>query len=186
MAGVCILGDKARVIADTHGCPACPHPCIGPATAGSGDVLINGKPALRMGDTGIHAACCGPNTWECIEASAGVVVNGQPLVRKGDKTLHCGATLGEMIEASGDVSDGSGKTKIKGDYDLIGGSLDPFAYGAGPEGFSFGPSVELHTLQFGVEGKLPLGACLPYAGCGIYKAPVRAQVQGRPPTPGPA
>ena len=35
-----------------------PHPAIGPAISGSPDVLINGRPALRIDDIGVHAACC--------------------------------------------------------------------------------------------------------------------------------
>ena len=58
------LGDKSNVPVDAHGCPACPHPAVGPAIVGSPDVMVNKRPALRVGDKGIHAACCGPNTWE--------------------------------------------------------------------------------------------------------------------------
>jgi uncharacterized Zn-binding protein involved in type VI secretion len=108
MPGVCRLGDKAKIDADAHGCPACPHKAIGPAVVGSGNVNVNGAPALRQGDMGIHAACCGPNLWHVIQASAKVFVNGQPMVRKGDTTQHCGG-IGEMIEASGDVNDNSPK-----------------------------------------------------------------------------
>jgi len=57
------LGDKSNVPADAHGCPACPHPCVGPAISGSANVLTNTRPSLRVTDNGIHAACCGPNTW---------------------------------------------------------------------------------------------------------------------------
>ena len=31
MPGQCRLGDKSNVPADAHGCPACPHPAVGPA-----------------------------------------------------------------------------------------------------------------------------------------------------------
>ncbi|MFO0572824.1 MAG: PAAR domain-containing protein [Polyangia bacterium] len=100
------------VPADVHSCPGCPHPaCMGPAISGSGNVLINGLPALREGDQGIHTACCGPNTWTVLEASGQVFVNGQRLVRQGDRTLHCGG-IGMMIEASGDVHDNSRKASL--------------------------------------------------------------------------
>jgi uncharacterized Zn-binding protein involved in type VI secretion len=52
------LGDKAKNQLDAHGCPACPHPTIGPAIAGSPNVLTNGRPAIRLQDPRIHAACC--------------------------------------------------------------------------------------------------------------------------------
>lgn len=69
--------------------------------------MVNGAPALRVGDMGIHTACCNTNTWTVTKGSGKVIVNGQPLVRKGDPTQHCGG-IGKMIEASGNVVDGSG------------------------------------------------------------------------------
>lgn len=112
MPKVCRLTDISETITpDVHGCPACPHPCAGPATAASGNVWIQGKQALRKGDTGVHAACCGSNTWKVIEASAQVYVNGMPLVRVGDRTQHCGA-LGKMTTGAAIVVDGSPMTDI--------------------------------------------------------------------------
>ena len=58
------LGDKAQVQADAHGCPACPHPGVGPIVVGSADVFTNGKPQGRQDDLGIHAACCGPYNFQ--------------------------------------------------------------------------------------------------------------------------
>lgn len=106
------LGDKSSVPADGHGCPGCPHPCVGPATGGSPDVMVNGLPALRVGDPGIHAACCGPNTWKAKAGAAGVFINGKKAHRLGDADTHCGGT-GKMIEGSsnvfvGDYSSSSG------------------------------------------------------------------------------
>ncbi|MFX0198775.1 MAG: PAAR domain-containing protein [Candidatus Hodarchaeota archaeon] len=96
------LGDKSQASADAHGCPACPHPVIGPAVQGSPDVLVNFLPALRVGDMGIHAACCGPNTWTASEGSSTVLINNKPAHRMGDKDQHCG-TSGKLIEGSPDV-----------------------------------------------------------------------------------
>jgi uncharacterized Zn-binding protein involved in type VI secretion len=96
------VGDKAQCPADAHGCPGCAHSVIGPAIAGSPDVSINGRPAVRLGDPGIHAACCGPNTWKAAGGSATVLINGKPAVRVGDMTAHCGG-VGKMVEGSGDV-----------------------------------------------------------------------------------
>lgn len=108
MGGVCRLGDRAKVPLDTHGCPACPHPdAQGPAITASNNVKVNGAGALREGDLGMHAACCGENTWKVEKGSSKVIVNGQPLVRRGDPTVHCGGK-GKMIDASGNVVDGSG------------------------------------------------------------------------------
>lgn len=96
------LGDKSQVPADAHGCPACPHSATGPAIIGSPDVLVNNRPALRLGDMGIHAACCGPNTWVAVQGSATVLINGKPAHRLGDMDVHCGGP-GNLIEGSADV-----------------------------------------------------------------------------------
>src|ERR1700733_1780290 len=69
MPAVGRLGDKSKVDMCHHGCPACPHPSIGPAVSGSPTVYVNGKPVLRVTDVGIHAACCGSNIWMATEGS---------------------------------------------------------------------------------------------------------------------
>lgn len=96
------LGDKSQTPADGHGCPACPHPAVGPAVQGSPDVLVNSRPALRVGDQGIHAACCGPNMWTAINGSGTVLINNMPAHRMGDTDQHCGG-VGQLIEGSPDV-----------------------------------------------------------------------------------
>lgn len=85
MPGQGRLGDKSNVSADAHGCPACPHPAIGPAVCGSPDVNVNSRPALRVGDSGIHAACCGPNTWQAVQGAPSVFINGKA---PGANPLH--------------------------------------------------------------------------------------------------
>jgi uncharacterized Zn-binding protein involved in type VI secretion len=99
------LGDKSQVPADAHGCPACPHPCIGPAIKGSPDVMVNNRPAIRVTDNGIHAACCGPNTWVAQAGSGVVIINGLKAHRLGDADQHCGG-MGKMVEGSDDVITG--------------------------------------------------------------------------------
>lgn len=100
------LSDKSEVPADSHGCPACAHACIGPAVAGSPDVMVNGRPALRApGDPGVHSACCGPNTWQTVQGSGTVKINGKSAVRMGDATQHCGG-VGKVVEGSGNVMTG--------------------------------------------------------------------------------
>jgi uncharacterized Zn-binding protein involved in type VI secretion len=96
------LGDKSMVPADSHGCLACPHPAVGPAVAGSPNVFVNKRPALRVGDPGIHAACCGPNTWTAQQGSGTVFINGKAAHRLGDADKHCGG-MGKLIEGSGNV-----------------------------------------------------------------------------------
>ncbi len=102
MPPACRLGDKSYAPIDTHGCPACPHPVIGPAIIGSDDVQINGMPALRVGDVGIHAACCGPNTWTALTGSGTVLINNKGVHRLNDQDQHCGG-LGYMVEGSPNV-----------------------------------------------------------------------------------
>jgi uncharacterized Zn-binding protein involved in type VI secretion len=97
------LGDKAKVDQDAHGCPACPHPGVGPIVAASTNVLVNDRGAARLDDTGIHAACCGPNTFKIAKGSPTVYVNGKPFARMNDQTKHCGAS-GPIIEGSPDVN----------------------------------------------------------------------------------
>lgn len=99
------LGDKSQVPADAHGCPGCPHSCIGPAIQGSPNVNVNSRPALRVTDVGIHAACCGPNMWTAAAGSGTVFINGLKAHRQGDKDTHCGGT-GQMVEGSGNVITG--------------------------------------------------------------------------------
>jgi uncharacterized Zn-binding protein involved in type VI secretion len=102
MPGQGRLGDKAHSDADAHGCPGCPHPTTGPAIAGSADVFVNGRPALRVDDAGIHAPCCGPNLWRAARGAATVFINGKAAHRIGDETRHCGGS-GSLIEGSADV-----------------------------------------------------------------------------------
>src|SRR6266446_4237765 len=109
MPGQGRLGDKAQIQSDAHGCPGCPHPGVGPAIAGSADVMVNGRPAVRVDDVGIHAVCCGPNMWSAQQGSPTVFINGKAAFRKDDPSRHCGGS-GKLIEASSDVifDDGGG------------------------------------------------------------------------------
>jgi uncharacterized Zn-binding protein involved in type VI secretion len=100
--GQCRLGDKSNIMACVHGCPACPHPAVGPAIIGSTDTLVNKRPAIRVDDTGIHMACCGPNTWTAKTGSATVFINNRAAHRMGDQDQHCGG-MGSMIEGSTNV-----------------------------------------------------------------------------------
>ena len=102
MAGQGRLGDKAQIQQDSHGCPGCPHPGVGPAIAGSPNVFVNGRPALRKDDVGIHAVCCGANMWSASAGSQTVFINGKPAHRKDDQTRHCGGS-GKLIEGSDNV-----------------------------------------------------------------------------------
>lgn len=99
------VGDIAQAPADAHGCPACPHPVAGAAIAGSPDVNVNSRAALRVGDAGMHAACCGPNTWTAQQGSGTVFINGQAAHRQGDMVRHCGG-IGQLVAGSENVNVG--------------------------------------------------------------------------------
>jgi uncharacterized Zn-binding protein involved in type VI secretion len=154
MPGQGRLGDKAQIPADAHGCPGCPHPAIGPAISGSGNVNVNGKPALRLGDSGMHAACCGPNTWNAKMGSATVFINGKPAHRMNDPVQHCGG-MGKLVEGSGDVivggapSSGSGSGAAAADNDP--GAISQSAAGGGSAKTAVTP-VEAQQDQAGAGG----------------------------------
>ena len=97
-AGYAAVGGKAQAPADAHGCPACPHPCIGPIQTGSPNVFVNGKPAARVGDRGIHAICCGPNSYEIVGGDSEVLINGRAAAKIGSMTRHCGGT-GQIVSS---------------------------------------------------------------------------------------
>ena len=105
MASLGRLGDISQAMADAHGCPACPHPVSGPAIAGSPNVNVNGRAALRVGDPGVHASCCGPNQWTAQAGSATVFINGKSAHRQGDAVKHCGS-IGQLTIGSPDVAAG--------------------------------------------------------------------------------
>lgn len=111
MPGAGRLGDLSQVPSDAHGCPACPHPAVGPAISGSNDIKVNGLPALRVDDSGIHTACCGLNTWVAKVGSDSVFINGRPAHRLGDDDEHCGGD-GNLVSASNNVIFGGGKTSV--------------------------------------------------------------------------
>ena len=102
MPGQGRLGDKGKVDADAHGCPACPHPALGPAIVGSPTVFCNDLPALRVDDVGIHAACCGPNVWVATQGAQTVFIDNKPAHRMNDAQRHCGGA-GRLIEGSTNV-----------------------------------------------------------------------------------
>lgn len=88
----------AKCDADAHGCPACPHPVVGPIISGSSTVFSGGRPAARVGDAGVHHACCGPNQYTVITGDPSVLIDGRPAAIVGSSianastTRHCGGT----------------------------------------------------------------------------------------------
>ncbi|CAN5828488.1 hypothetical protein BH11MYX2_BH11MYX2_37980 [soil metagenome] len=91
------LTDKSQVPADAHGCPACPHTCIGPAVMGSPNVMVNSLRTLRFCDTGTYAACYRHRTLAATVGSGTVFINSMAAHRQGDMDTHCGG-VGRIVE----------------------------------------------------------------------------------------
>lgn len=167
------VGDASMVPADAHGCPACPHPAVGPAIQGSPNVLTNGLPSVRVGDAGIHAACCGPNKWNAKTGSQSVLINGRPAHRLGDLVRHCGG-VGRSIEGSsnvivGDLALGSGKQihrPEEEDSDWI--EFKITVHGIPVQNFNFDytdSSGSRHPVNTGADGRAYLGKVKKGVGC---------------------
>ncbi|WP_163832354.1 PAAR domain-containing protein [Spartinivicinus ruber] len=86
------LGD----ICTGHGCFP-PRPSV----TGSANVVINGKPAVKMGDMYMSHGCsnCPPHPGSLAGGSSSVVINGSPAGRVGD-SISCG---GSVAMGSADV-----------------------------------------------------------------------------------
>lgn len=104
-------GDSAACPADAHGCPACPHPVVGPITDGSRLVQVRGRPAARKGDAGKHARCCLHNTFTILEGDPEVLIDGKPAARFGDRTRHCGG-LGKLVRETSTPGESSGAEQV--------------------------------------------------------------------------
>ncbi len=148
--------------------PGCPHPAQGPAIAGSPDVMVNGRPALRVDDVGIHAACCGPNMWRAKDGSATVFINGKPAFRVGDGVRHCGGD-GSLVEGSTDVIIGGSSSGSGGDAGSGGGSSGAGGSGGGgrgaesPSGAADGDRAAAATRSAGSSTATPAAATSPAA-----------------------
>lgn len=178
MPGQGRLGDKASVPADAHGCPACPHPGVGPAICGSEDVFVNSMPAVRVDDTGLHAACCNQNSWTATQGSASVFINNKAAHRLGDKTKHCGGS-GNLIEGSSNVIVGGASTGGGGGG--AGGGSSSSSGGAGTSGGA-GSSSGINSNQTGA-GSGAGGAAGGAAGAGGAATNSAAGEEGKPVEP---
>ena len=82
----------AARIGDNHTCPKVtakvPH-VGGPVSTGSGNVVISGSPAARVGDM---LVCVGPPD-TVAQGSGTVMINGRPAARLGDMTAHGGVIV---------------------------------------------------------------------------------------------
>jgi uncharacterized Zn-binding protein involved in type VI secretion len=115
MAAQARLGDTSMCPVDIHGSVCCaPHPNTqGRAIEGSDTVMVNKRPAVRVGDHGDHlmTPCCVnmlpsyPAAWEAKMGSQTVFINGKAAHRKGDMDQHCGG-VGTMQDGSDNVDTG--------------------------------------------------------------------------------
>jgi uncharacterized Zn-binding protein involved in type VI secretion len=95
-AGYACVGMLAICPAEAHGAPMDPVKVVGPITTGSSHVLVNGKPAARVGDRGVHAVCTGPNTFEITSGDESVLIDGRAAAKIGSITRHCGG-MGSIV-----------------------------------------------------------------------------------------
>lgn len=85
----------ARIGDNSTGHPHCYSPS--PLVSGSGNVLVNGLPACRVGDQySIHGACSdhSPHSYSATSGSGSVLINGRPAHRIGDATSCCSCAQG--------------------------------------------------------------------------------------------
>jgi uncharacterized Zn-binding protein involved in type VI secretion len=127
---------------------------VGPAIAGSSNVFINGRPALRVDDVGIHGVCCGPNMWSAADGAPTVFINGKPAFRRGDPTRHCGGS-GKLVEGSPDVEIGqraSVGAGMGGSGGAAGGSRGGAASPGGSSPQDRGAAAHDHSADATVAG----------------------------------
>jgi uncharacterized Zn-binding protein involved in type VI secretion len=114
-AGFARMTDESRSGADTHNCPACPHPTRGRIATGSPNVSIDDLPAARVGDFGLHTACCGPNNFRIRTGSAEVLIDGRPAARIGSETEECGGR-GAIVQGALGGSEPDAPTQAAGGF----------------------------------------------------------------------
>lgn len=56
------VGTNVQFPSVAHGCPACPHFCMGPIISGSTEVLCGGVPVAIVGSQVVFSGSCGPGT----------------------------------------------------------------------------------------------------------------------------
>lgn len=82
---------NAARISDSHTCPI-PTPHVGgPISSGSATVIVEGRPAARVGDAAI---CVGGGSDSISTGSATVIIDGAAAARLGDSTAHGGVITG--------------------------------------------------------------------------------------------
>jgi len=69
---------------------------VGYITTGSGHVLVNGKPAARVGDVGIQAPSAGPNSFKIVSGDSSVLIDGRSAAKIGSLTDH-GGGMGHIV-----------------------------------------------------------------------------------------
>ncbi|MBI5858820.1 MAG: PAAR domain-containing protein [Sphingobacteriales bacterium] len=153
-------GCRVETKGDSHGCPACPHPAVGPITTGSPDILIYGHPAARVGDVGYHMVCCGPNTFTILSGDDEVLINGKAAALfEFSKTQHCGS-IGNICKASGQRSlirnkdvtvnnkEAGGEITLMKDDEIKTGEKGLLSFSNGSQGMvSLMPSTSIKVLE---------------------------------------
>ncbi len=92
------VGSQCVCDAYAMGCIACPHTAVGPILTGSSHVLINGKPAARVGDRGICVNACGDPNYTIITGDSDVLIDGKPAARVRESQVQFAGGIGEVIQ----------------------------------------------------------------------------------------
>jgi uncharacterized Zn-binding protein involved in type VI secretion len=96
---------RAARLGDISGAAAAQgSPCIsgGPAITGSANVLINERPALRVGDEGVNAICGHGHLWKAMVGAPRVLINDHLAHRQSDAAEHCNE-MGKTLQGSSNV-----------------------------------------------------------------------------------
>jgi uncharacterized Zn-binding protein involved in type VI secretion len=97
------------------------HRKAGPATSGSANVRVNGRPALREHDIGVHEVSHASEHWSGTGGAPHVLINNRRALRLGDHVKSTTHGHGKVISGSNNVSVGSlgGKSHVAPDIRAI-------------------------------------------------------------------
>ena len=91
------VGTMCECPAYSMGCIACPHYAIGPIITGSSHVLVNGKPAARVGDRGICSNACGDANFTIISGDYDVLIDGKPAASTKYTQVQFAGGMGQIL-----------------------------------------------------------------------------------------
>ena len=93
-------GDRSEI--REKKCDGCGKLAVGPAVSASDNVLVNGRPSVRVHDTGAHTEGSPDGAWEAVEGAPAVLINSRNAHRLGDGDKHRSGK-GALMEGSPNV-----------------------------------------------------------------------------------